>query len=92
MLKIVLIMLLGVVVGRCLRRFRLCWLPRVTTLLVWALLFLLGIEVGSDSRVVSGIGTLGLEALLLSAGGIAGSIFLSWLMWRKVCKGRRQRP
>lgn len=88
MLKIVLIMLLGIVVGRCLRRFRLCWLPSVITLLVWALLFLLGIEVGSDSRVVSGIGTLGLEALLLSAGGIAGSVFLAWMMWRKICQGR----
>lgn len=91
MLKIVLIMLLGVVVGRCLRRFRICWLPRVITLLVWALLFLLGIEVGSDSRVVSGIGTLGLEALLLSAGGIAGSVFLAWMMWRKICQGRRNK-
>lgn len=91
MLKIVLIMLLGVVVGRSLRRFRICWLPRVITLLVWALLFLLGIEVGSDNRVVSGIGTLGLEALLLSAGGIAGSVFLAWMTWRKIFQGRRNK-
>lgn len=77
-------MLAGVAVGRLLRNFNLRWVPHITMVLIWCLLFLLGYEVASDPRVISNLGTLGIEALVLSAAGIAGSIVFSWLLWKMV--------
>ena len=92
MLRIVFIMLLGVAVGRLLRGRNLKWLPAVTMLLIWSLLFLLGYEVGSDPRVVAGLASLGMEALVLSLAGILGSAVLAWLLWRMAARRREERP
>ena len=84
MLKVVAIMLSGMAVGFLLRKRRLKVVPHAVTALIWALLFLLGIEVGSNPQVISGISNLGLEALWLSLTGIAGTILFSWALWRWV--------
>ncbi|MBO5157073.1 MAG: LysO family transporter [Prevotella sp.] len=81
MLIIVLIMLSGIAVGFLLRNRNTKHLSSVTTVLIWLLLFLLGIEVGSNPRIVSGMQTLGVEALLLTIGGSIGTVVLSWLLW-----------
>lgn len=81
MLIIVLIMLSGIAVGFLLRNRNTKHLSSVTTVLIWLLLFLLGIEVGSNPRIVSGMQTLGVEALLLTIGGGIGTVVLSWLLW-----------
>ena len=54
--------------------------------MIWLLLFLLGIEVGSNPHIVKGIQTLGLEALLLTVGGAIGTIIFSWLLWKYVSR------
>lgn len=87
MLKIVLIMLGGVGVGYLLRNKKLSALSRVITVLIWVLLFLLGIEVGSNPRIVNGLQTLGLEALVLTVFGCMGSILFAWALWKYVTKG-----
>lgn len=46
---------------------------------IFALLFFLGISVGTDPRVVQNITTLGWQAVLLSSGAIFGSLFLARL-------------
>jgi uncharacterized membrane protein YbjE (DUF340 family) len=46
---------------------------------IFALLFFLGISVGTDPRVVQNITTLGWQAILLSSGAILGSLFLARL-------------
>ena len=84
MLKIVAIMLMGVAVGFLLRKRRLKVVPHAVTALIWALLFLLGIEVGSNPQVINGI--TGLEALWLSVAGMAGTLLFSWALWRWVSR------
>lgn len=74
-------MLSGIAVGFLLRNRNTKHLSSVTTVLIWLLLFLLGIEVGSNPRIVSGMQTLGAEALLLTIGGGIGTVVLSWLLW-----------
>ncbi len=74
-------MLSGIAVGFLLRNRNTKHLSSVTTVLIWLLLFLLGIEVGSNPRIVSGMQTLGVEALLLTIGGSIGTVVLSWLLW-----------
>ena len=84
MLKIVAIMLSGMAVGFLMRKRRLRVVPHLVTVLIWLLLFLLGVEVGSNPKVINGITSLGLEALWLSVAGLAGTIAFSWALWRWV--------
>mgnify|MGYP006291925501 CR=1 FL=1 len=44
---------------------------------VYALLFFLGVSVGTDPRIISNIGSLGWQALTISSGAIAGSLLLA---------------
>ena len=82
MLKIVMIMLCGIGTGYLLRNRKMSFIGRVITALIWVLLFLLGIEVGSNPHIVNGIQTLGIEALLLTVGGAIGTTLFSWLLWK----------
>ena len=61
MLIIVAIMLCGIAVGYLLRNWDTRFISHVITALIWLLLFLLGIEVGSNPRIVMGMQTLGIE-------------------------------
>ena len=91
MLKIVAIMLCGVAVGFLLRKQQLRVIPAAATVLIWLLLFLLGVEVGSNPQVLGGIGDLGLEALWLCLAGLAGTLLASWGLWRYVNARKRRR-
>lgn len=81
MLTIVSIMLFGVCCGYMLRRRRLHLVPRLITVMIWVLLFLLGLEVGANRRIVTHLTTLGLEALLITSASLAGSLLLAWALW-----------
>ncbi len=92
MFIVILIMIAGIAVGRLLRHRRLRYLGNVTNMLIWVLLFLLGVEVGSDERIVNGIATLGVEAVVVAIAGVAGSAALAsglWL-WSKKRKNVRK--
>ncbi|MBR5169109.1 MAG: LysO family transporter [Muribaculaceae bacterium] len=86
MLKFVAIIFSGMAVGFLLRKRRLRVVPHAVTGLIWLLLFLLGVEVGSNPQVINGITSLGLEALWLSLAGMAGTILFSWALWRWVSR------
>lgn len=88
MFKIILIMASGIAIGWLLRRRKLTHLGKVTNFLIWVLLFLLGVEVGGDERIIRGIASLGLEAIAVAAGGVAGSALLALLLWRRARSGR----
>ena len=81
MLIIVAIMLCGIAVGYLLRNWDTRFISHVITALIWLLLFLLGIEVGSNPRIVMGMQTLGIEALVLTIGGAVGTTLCAWLLW-----------
>ena len=82
MFTIITIMLSGMLTGYLLRRFLFGRLGRVIAALIWTLLFLLGLEVGSNERIVSGLATLGLEAILITLAGTLGSVWAAWRLWR----------
>lgn len=82
MFTIITIMLSGMLTGYLLRRILFGRLGRVITALIWTLLFLLGLEVGSNERIVSGLATLGMEALLITWAGTLGSVLAAWGLWR----------
>ena len=89
MLTIIIIMFCGIALGRLFRHRKLPWLGVATNVLIWLLLFLLGIEVGNDDRIIRGIASLGLEALVIALAGVAGGAVLSLLLWRYAAKNRK---
>ena len=86
MLKVVAFMLSGMAVGFLLRKRRLRIVPHMVTVLIWLLLFFLGVEVGENPQVIHGISRLGMEALWLSLAGLAGTVAFSWALWRWVSR------
>lgn len=84
MLQIISIMAAGIGAGWLLRRHNFKLVGILLTVLVWALLFFLGIEVGENDKIINSLQALGLEALLLSLAGTAGSILGAWALWRLI--------
>lgn len=74
----------GIATGWLLRRRTFKWIDALLTVLVWALLFFLGVEVGENDNVLNNLSSLGMEALLLSIAGTAGSIALAWALWKAI--------
>lgn len=81
MLTIMSIMLGALLLGVICRR-RLPWIGKVTTALVWLLLFLLGLEVGGNRQIVDALPTLGVDAFVIALFATLGSISAAGLLWR----------
>ena len=81
MLEVMLWMAAGLIAGRL---FRLKNLQKIILAMTWLLLLFLGWEAGGDSNVVKALPSLGLDALILTAGGTAGSCILAWLLWKSL--------
>lgn len=89
MFTIVAIMFSGIGVGWLFRRRQFPMLSQVITVLIWALLFCLGVEVGMNPQVIGRLGDLGIEAVVLCVGGLAGSIALAWVLWLVVQRKKK---
>lgn len=77
-------MLLGALVNRRTKRLKVpSW---ATQVIICVLLFLLGIEIGSDHEAINSLGQIGLSALLLTVGAVAFSVGLGWGMWHLIGK------
>lgn len=74
-------MLTGMLIGYLLRNKRLHWIHKVITVLIWLLLFLLGIDVGSNEAIIKGLHSIGLEAAVITAGAVIGSTLFAWGLW-----------
>lgn len=74
----------GIVTGRLLIGWRLAFVQRLITVIIWALLFLLGVEVGADRALVGGLATLGGAAFTIFGFSVAGSMLAAWLLWRRI--------
>jgi len=56
------------------------------TVMIWVLLLFLGISIGANQQVIDNIHVIGGKAMVLTLGGIAGSIACSYLVYRKYFK------
>lgn len=82
MFTIIGLMLTGMLVGYLLRKQNLRKIHQVITVLIWLLLFILGIEMGSNEQIIKGLHTIGLEAVILTLGGTLGSVIAAWALWK----------
>lgn len=76
MLAVIILFTVGFGVGLLIRR----WIKstkqveRLVTIAIWLLLFILGAGVGANKLVMCNLHTLGVWALIIAIGSIAGSI------------------
>ena len=79
----------GLTVGFFLRGKDISRIGKVITILIWILLFCLGVKVGIDDKVVEKLPIIGMEALLITVGAIGGSIFFAWGLWRLLIRRKK---
>lgn len=73
MLVVIICMFSGILVGFLTRKKSFKYAKSILTFLIWLLLFLLGISVGSNQTVMNTLSSIGLEALLIAIMAIFGS-------------------
>ena len=86
MFTIIGLMLTGMLLGFLMRQKRLSRIHQIITIFIWLLLFLLGVEVGSNEQIIKGLHSLGLEAIILTLGGTLGSVIAAWGLWKIIYK------
>lgn len=92
MFTVIIWMLAGILLGVLSRGRLLGWLGQIVNALIWLLLFLLGIEVGSNATLMRSLPTLGMEACILALGTTLGSIVAAWLLWRALSEKGNRHP
>lgn len=83
MLFTLLLVLLGIVLGVFLRKTRVpAFMEHCIMPVVWVLLFLLGLKIGGNPKLMAELPRIGVQALLFTLAGIAGSFLALRLVWR----------
>lgn len=79
-------MVAGIVAGLFLRGKprAIYWVERSIMWSIYLLLFFLGLAIGSNPLIMAGLAGLGLTALWITLGGMAGSIVLAAILWKYV--------
>ena len=88
MFGVMIVMLSGVLIGYILRNIRAipALVSKINIYIIFLLVFVMGLSVGSTPQVIQGLGTLGLLGIAISVVSIAGSVFLSWIVYRHLFK------
>ena len=79
-------MLCGILTGYLLRKKKMNYQSQIIMALIWILLFLLGLEVGSNEQVIKESGHLLLQAFLIATAGTLGSVLAAKLLWKYINK------
>ncbi len=81
-------MFCGIALGYLMRHHRFTHIGRITIFFIWVLLFVLGVEVGSNPNIINSLHTLGIEALFIAVMSTKGSVIAAMLLWKSVKKNR----
>lgn len=92
MVAVISIMIAGMVVGYFIRnREVLVKLnDKLTMWSIYLLLFLMGISIGANRTIVGNMANLGVTALIITVGGVLGSLLVAWIGYRIWFKKREQ--
>lgn len=84
MFLIITCMITGIIIGLTLRRHHTHITGYLTTVLIWALLFMLGVSIGGNDDIFSSLTTIGLKSAVIGTAATIGSAAASWIIWRNV--------
>lgn len=82
MLTVIGLMLAGVTSGYLFRKKKMKWIGQIIVVLIWLLLFLLGVDVGLNQDIMNGLHTIGIEALIITFAAVLGSVLGARLLWK----------
>ncbi|MEA5127578.1 MAG: LysO family transporter [Proteiniphilum sp.] len=82
-------MVLGGILGYLFRKREFRNISKIITLLIWILLFILGLEVGGNPEILSGLTNIGMEALIITLAAVLGSAMAAFLLWKHINKKRK---
>ena len=84
MVEILVIMAVGMLIGYLLSEKKALFavIDRIVMAVIFLLLFVLGISVGLNETVVGSIHLIGIKAMVLTLGAVAGSVFCCGLAYR----------
>lgn len=83
MITVLIIMTAGIITGWILHHKN-TFLKRISELTNWAiylLLFLLGLSVGTDEKILNNFDKIGYISVLITVFAVAGSILVSWITY-----------
>lgn len=87
MITIICCLMAGFAVGRLIKGQIGVHVSKTISLLVWLLLFLLGLNIGVNEAVFMSFASLGVDALIIGTAATVGSAAASWVLW-KYTKGK----
>lgn len=91
MFIVIAMMFSGIAFGYLMRRHRFTHIGKIIISFIWILLFVLGVEVGGDPKVMNSLHTLGIEAIFIAGISILGSAVAAMLLWKNVKKDEERR-
>ncbi len=81
------IIVLGIVLGVLLRgRLSRTVVSKMVTWIIYLLLFVLGISVGTNEQIMDNLATLGYKALLISLSSLLVGCVLAWILYKRMFK------
>jgi len=91
MLEILFLMAFGILIGVLLRgkKRAVFWVEKAILWSIFLLLFFLGLSIGGDKLIMASLPSLGLNAFLISLGGVAGSVLAAWATWKFLFNRKR---
>ncbi len=85
-------LLSGVLVGYIMRRIeRITFIGKIILLFIFLLLFSLGISVGKNEMILNNLSSIGLQALIITIGAVAGSIVMTTIIYNKFFRKEQKR-
>lgn len=75
-------MFAGMLFGYLFKNKQVTWIGKLITVLIWLLLFLLGVDVGGNQMIINGLFTIGVDALIITVGAVLGSVVGACLLWK----------
>jgi len=84
MIPVLLLMSIGLILGYVLsnRTKFILFSNKATTLIIYMLLFFLGIGVGLNKTIVYNLANIGLQAILITFGAMLGSLILAYITYK----------
>lgn len=82
MLIVIGLMVSGILLGYLFRERNLKFIQKLITWAIFILLFLLGLSVGVNDQIMDNLDTIGMDALLITFGAVAGSILCAWGIYK----------
>lgn len=83
MIPVLILMIAGTLIGWILHNKKsfLKITNELTNLAIYLLLFLLGLSVGTNDKILNNFHQIGFQAILITVFAVAGSILISWITY-----------